>query len=149
MNINPNCAVPVYLVMKLPGSNWSHLCQTPTKQNQEVRKALKHSFRFLFLLGLFIFILSECFAHMYACVPYAYRAKLARRGCRIPFHWSYRSLWVTMWLLTTEPTSTARAASAADLSHLPRPVTNDFLFHWNGPNIIHPTSAYSVRHKDN
>lgn len=41
----------------------------------------------------------------------------ARRRCQVLWHWSYRWLWTSMWMLGTELGPSARAPSAKTLNH--------------------------------
>ena len=57
---------------------------------------------------LFIFYIRKCFACLHTlCMPALCRE--ARRGAWMPWNWSSRWLWATMWVLGIEPESPGRA----------------------------------------
>jgi hypothetical protein len=61
-------------------------------------------FKFLFYYGY------GCFARKYVCAPcVSLVPREARREHWIPWNWSYRQLWATMWVLGVEPGSFGRA----------------------------------------
>lgn len=47
---------------------------------------------------------------MFVCMPGAYGSQRPL----LPWNWSYRQVWVVMWVLRTEPRSPARAGSTPD-----------------------------------
>jgi hypothetical protein len=64
-----------------------------------------------FSLGLFS--MSECFVYMYVCTPYICLVLVgATGGSWLSLNWSYRWLWTILWVLGTEPWSSAWATSA-------------------------------------
>lgn len=59
----------------------------------------------------FIYVYN-CFACVHVCVPHGCLVLMeSRRGHPIPWHWSYRQIWATMWILGLKPGSSRRAAS--------------------------------------
>lgn len=50
----------------------------------------------------------------------------ARRGHWLPWNWSYRLLWISLWVSGTEPRSSPKAANAA-LSHSSSPKAHEVL----------------------
>lgn len=72
------------------------------------------------------------FACMYACALCTRLVPTdARRRCRIPWNWSCKSLWTTMWLLRIEPESSERTASAFNYQRIsPAPFSVTFDHIW-------------------
>lgn len=61
---------------------------------------------------LFLFHVCECFACMHVCASCTYFVPAeVRRRHWIPWTWSYRCLWTTMWVLRPEPRFSSKTAS--------------------------------------
>lgn len=58
-----------------------------------------------------------------------------------PWNWSYRQVWVVMWVLRTEPRSPARAGSTPDLQAIPLPPVSSFLI------LVKTQCSYELLHK--
>ena len=91
--------------------------------------------------GSIYFYVYECFVHMTGCVCLCVCVWTTRMpgawGRRIPWSWSYRQLWAAMWVLGTEPRSSARTASAINhwgniLALLHSPFSWDMVLCWPG-----------------
>jgi hypothetical protein len=56
-----------------------------------------------------------CYGHfswMHACVPHPFLVpKEYRRGYQMPWNWSYKQLWATMWMMEIEYWFSGRATS--------------------------------------
>ena len=88
--------------------------------------------------------MSGCFVCMCVCVlcPCLVPLKV-RRGCQIPWNWSYRQLWAASWVLGSEPRSSARAASAL-LCWAIYPATFSLFCGWGQHSIHLPTWSFSL-----
>jgi hypothetical protein len=83
--------------------------------------------RWEFFKLLFLFYLSTCFACMNACTLCAYLGPMeARRGHQMPWNWSYKWLWASMWVMQTKPGSSPRVASELNWAISPAPTMNTF-----------------------
>jgi hypothetical protein len=75
-----------------------------TKTNKQTKMLIyiKHFKKYL-LIFMCMYVLWA-----YFCVPHAWEEQ---KKALNPWNWGYRQLWVTMWVLGTEPGSSIRAAS--------------------------------------
>lgn len=63
----------------------------------------------------YLFIVYMCFVCMYVCAPsMCVVHKEARRGHGIPWDWSCRCLWATLWILGIKPGCSGKANSVLD-----------------------------------
>lgn len=69
----------------------------------------------------------DCFACMYVCASCMYLG--GQRGHWMPWDWSYRQLWGTMWVLGFKPGSSGRAASALSYGAIPLALKYSFSTH--------------------
>lgn len=73
---------------------------------------LVHLLRFLSILFLSILFIHECLSVCVSVYHIQTVAEEVRRRHQIPWAWSYKWLWATMWVLGTEPESFTRETSA-------------------------------------
>ena len=86
----------------------------------------KFLFSFLFLTFYFIYVWVVFFFP--TCVPHICLVSLeVKRGCQVPWNWTYRQLCAAIWVLGMEARSSGRAASALNCWVI-SPVPGKFLW---------------------
>jgi hypothetical protein len=91
---------------------------------------LSHWLLLLWQSVLLLLLKNVYLFYMYVCGPECICVPHVSRGPQIPWNWSYRWLWATMWVLGIEPGSYWREACA--------------LSHWAIPPVLLKISFYCL-----